>query len=182
MLSSHRFYRRNRGNRSVKPLTASDEPDGAGTMRRKRAGRVAGTIAKFVNSPLHLLTRRIGNVRRMVDDPGYGLMAHSREFCHFEHRRTFFACIAPACHAPSPPAHYRCYFRLFYTQLRLALTDAIFQPFEQVVPRNSASRYAWRLTVYDWGLPQSAPIRFPCFRRRWPSAPRGVPAFRKRTR
>ena len=42
MLPSHRFYRRNRGNRSVKPLTAGDEPDGAGTAR--------GTPAYFATS------------------------------------------------------------------------------------------------------------------------------------
>ena len=132
-------------------------------MRSEGTRGIAGTVSKRVDGFLYFFASGIRHVGGMIDDARHRLMADTSHFRHFEHRGAFVCRIALACHAPSPSAHYRWYFRLFYTQLRLALTDAIFQPFERVAQRNSASRYAWRSTVYDWDFLNRHPFDFHAF-------------------
>jgi hypothetical protein len=56
---------------------------------RREASARGGAVAELVNGGLDSRTGGVGNVRRVIDHTGDGLVADSGELGHFEHGRTF---------------------------------------------------------------------------------------------
>ena len=62
---------------------------GARTAGSQCACGVGGAVAELVSGGLDSRTGGVGNVRRVIDHTGDGLVADSGELGHFEHGRTF---------------------------------------------------------------------------------------------
>ena len=103
VLARHHLDRGNRRNRAVELHAACDQADRAGTVRCERSRRVAGTIIERLDGILHFGAGGVGDIGRIVDDPGHRLMTDSGELRDFEHGWAF----PPASlgrHAVKPPA------------------------------------------------------------------------------
>jgi len=89
VLAGHGFDGGDGGNRAEEFEASGDQPYGARTAGSQCARGVGGAVAELVNGGLDSRTGGVGNVRRVIDHTGDGLVADSGELGHFEHGRTF---------------------------------------------------------------------------------------------